>query len=114
MRLPSKVKFFDEKTKFAFEELEHSTTEDRQLFKFLNQAFENLEENAFSGIQIPKKQIPKEFIKKHGIDNCWKYNLPSAWRLLYTVSRDKVFVLSIILEWNNHKEYGRKLKYKRR
>ncbi|MFH1752156.1 MAG: type II toxin-antitoxin system RelE/ParE family toxin [archaeon] len=98
MILPSKIKFADEKVKKAFEELENNTTEDKQLYKFLNQAFENLEENAFAGIQIPKKQIPKTFFREYGINNCWKYNLPNAWRLLYSVGRDEVIVVSIVLE----------------
>ena len=112
MKLPSKIKFVDDKVRKAFEELEHSTTGDRQLYKFLAQAFENLEENAFTGIQIPKKQIPKEYIQKYGIDNCWKYNLPNAWRLLYSVGREEVIVLSIVLEWLDHKNYDRKFGYK--
>ena len=111
MKLSSKIKFADDKIKKAFEELEHSTTEDKQLYKFLTQAFENLEENAFTGIQIPKKQIPKEYVKKYGIDNCWKYNLPNAWRLLYSVGREEVIVISLILEWHKHKKYDRIFKY---
>jgi hypothetical protein len=38
MKLPSKIKFADKKIKKAFEELEHSTTEDKNLYKFLQQA----------------------------------------------------------------------------
>ncbi|MDO8538163.1 MAG: hypothetical protein Q7S21_04725 [archaeon] len=112
MILPSKIRFADEKIKKAFQELENSTTEDKQLFKFLNQAFKNIEENAFCRIQIPKKLIPKEFFKKYEIDNCWKYNLPNAWRLLYSVAREEVVVISIILEWGKHKHYERRLGYK--
>lgn len=111
MKLPSKVKFADEKVKRAFEQLECSTTEDRQLYSFLVQAFRNLEDNAFAGIQIPKKLIPKEYIEKYGIDNCWKYNLPNAWRLLYSVARNEVIVISIVLEWLDHKNYERKFNY---
>lgn len=112
MILPCKIRFADEKVKKSFEELEHSTTEDRQIFTFLNQAFGNIKENAFCGIQIPKKQIPKEYLQKYGVDNLWKYNLPNAWRLLYSVGREEVTVVSIILEWGKHKEYDRKFGYK--
>ena len=112
MILPCKIKFADEKVKKAFEELEHSTTEDRQLYKFLNQALKNIEENAFCGIQIPKRQIPKEYLQKYGIDNLWKYNLPNAWRLLYSIAREELLVVSIVLEWGKHKQYDRKFHYK--
>lgn len=59
MKLPSKIKFADEKVKKAFEELKDSTTEEKNLYRFLKQAFENLETDAFSGIQIPKKPNPQ-------------------------------------------------------
>jgi len=114
MNLPSRIKFADEKVRKAFDGLKSSASEERELYRFLVQAFKNLEENAFAGIQIPKKQIPKEYIRKYGIDNCWKCNLPNAWRLLYSVSRDEVVVLSIVLEWLGHKRYSRKFGYGRR
>ncbi|MBI4043585.1 MAG: hypothetical protein HY393_02135 [Candidatus Diapherotrites archaeon] len=95
----------------AFEELHHSTTEDKQLFGFLERAFKDIEGNSFCGIQIPKKQIPKEYLQKYGVDNLWKYNLPNAWRLLYSVGREEVMVVSIILEWGKHKQYDRKFGY---
>lgn len=113
MKLSSKIHFADQKVKKAFEELEHSTTEDKQMYKFLLQAFNGLEENAFIGTQIAKKLIPKEYIKKYEIDNLWKYNLPGAWRLLYSVSRDEIAVISIVLEWLGHTNYSRKFGYKK-
>jgi len=72
----------------------------------------NLEENAFCGIQIPKRLIPKEYLKRFGsLDNLWKYNLPDAWRLIYTVKNSRVAILSVILEWINHKTYERRFNY---
>ncbi|MFH1257074.1 MAG: hypothetical protein V1494_07345 [Candidatus Diapherotrites archaeon] len=113
MILPCNIKFADEKVKKAFEELAHSTTEDIQLYKFLSQALANIEENAFCGIQIPKRLIPKEYLQKYGIDNLWNYNLPNAWRLLYSVAREELVVISIILEWGKHKQYDRKFGYRK-
>jgi hypothetical protein len=48
---------------------------------------------------------------KYGIDNLWKYDLPGAWRLLYSVSGDKIEVMAIILEWLNHKKYEKRFGY---
>ncbi|MBI4145790.1 hypothetical protein HY489_00460, partial [Candidatus Woesearchaeota archaeon] len=63
-----------------------------------------MEKNAFCGIQIPKRIIPKDYQLRFGkLENLWKYNLPNAWRLIYTIKRDKVVVLSIILEWMDYK-----------
>lgn len=108
----SEIIFADEKIKEALEKLKNSKTEDKKLYDFLVRAFDDLEKNAFCGIQIPKKQIPKEYHHKYGsLDNLWKYNLPNAWRLIYTIKNNEVVVLSIILEWMSHKDYERKFNY---
>jgi len=111
MRLPSRVKFADERVKRAYYSLENGNTAERELFKWLTRAFGDLEENAFCGIQIQKGLIPKSYLKKYNVDNLWKYDLPKSWRLLYSVRRDEVIVISIILEWLPHKEYERRFGY---
>ncbi len=108
MKLSSKIKFANEKVKEAFENLKSS--EDK-LYKWLTRAFKDIEENAFCGIQIPKRLIPKLYLKQYNIKNLWKYNLPGAWRLLYSIENQEILVVSIILEWMDHKNYERKFKY---
>lgn len=107
----SQVVFAEPKLKKAFDRLKDSKTEDRKLYEWIDRAIDDLAEDAFCGIQIPKKQIPKEYIRKYKIDNLWKYNLPNAWRLLYSVAREEVIIISIIIEWMDHKEYERRFKY---
>lgn len=106
-----KVVFADKKLKNAFDKLKDSKTDDKNLYKWLNRAFDDIAENAFCGIQIPKRLIPKKYIDKYKIDNLWKYNLPNAWRLLYSVARDEIIIISIILEWLPHKEYEKRFDY---
>ena len=109
---PSIIKFADQKVKKSFEKLKSGVAKDKKLIDFLDRAFQYIEQNAFVGIQIPKSQIPKEYTKKYKIDNCWKYNLPGAWRLIYAVQNDELIIVSIILEWFDHKEYCKKFNYK--
>ena|SRR3989344_2391649 len=112
MEITSKVQFGDLDIKKAYQELDNSTFQEKQLKEWLDRAFTDLEKNAFCGIQIPKRLIPKEyFTKLNDLENLWKYNLPNAWRLIYTIKKDKVVVLSIILEWLDHKEYERRFNY---
>lgn len=106
-----KVVFADAKLKEAFESLSESKTEDRKLYKWLNRAFDDIARDAFSGTQVPKRLIPRKYIEEYEIDNLWKYNLPNAWRLLYSVARDEVVIISVILEWLPHKEYERRFNY---
>ena len=106
-----KVVFADKNVKDSFEKLKVSKTEDQKLYNRLNNAFDDISENAFCGIQIPKKLIPKKYLKKYEIDNLWKYDLPGAWRLLYSVARDEIIVIAIVLEWLPHKEYEKRFGY---
>lgn len=42
----------------------------------------------------------------------WKYDLPRGWRLLYTVTAEnEVELISAILDWFDHKNYERIMKY---
>ena len=109
--MKSQVFFADPKIQKAFEDLKDSKTEDKKLYKWIDRAIDDLEEDAFCGIQIPKKQIPKEYTKKYDIDNLWKFNLPNSWRLLYSVANNEVIIISILIEWLDHKNYERKFKY---
>src|SRR3989344_1415314 len=95
MELPSKIRFSDEKVQKAFEKLAEGTGDEKELHSWLIRAFEDIEKNAFCGIQIPKRLIPKEY----NVTNLWKYNLPSAWRLLYFIENQQIYVVSIVLEW---------------
>jgi len=107
----STAKFADEKIEQAYEKLKDSKTEDKNLRKWISRAIDDLEENAFCGIQVPKRLIPKIYIKKYGIDNLWKYDLPKGWRLMYSVAGDGVVIISIIIEWTDHKSYEKRFKY---
>ncbi|MBL7100659.1 MAG: type II toxin-antitoxin system YoeB family toxin [Nanoarchaeota archaeon] len=109
--MKSTTHFADEKLKRSYEELKDSKTEDKNLYKWISKAIDDIEENAFCGIQIPKKLIPKVYIKKYSIDNLWKYDLPRGWRLIYSVAGNKILIVSIIIEWITHKEYERRFKY---
>jgi len=108
----SKIVFGNEKVRESFEKLKNSKSEEKQLYDSLVKAFGKLEKNAFSGIRIQKRLVPKEYEQKFGELGClWKYNLPNAWRLIYSVGKKEVIVLSIILEWLKHKDYEKRFKY---
>ena len=103
------------KVVFISEELEddfNSLKVDDPIRKAMARAIGDLKENAFSGIKIPKRLFPKEYVQKYGITNLWKYDLPRGWRLLYTVTSDnEVELISAILEWFDHKDYEKRFKY---
>jgi len=106
------VGFMDKKVKKAFDKLKTGKYETIELYRFIDRAIDDLKKTPTCGIQIPKKLIPKEYIQKYKIDNLWKYDLPNAWRLLYTIKADEIMIVSVIIEWMSHKDYEKKFKYK--
>ncbi|MFA7707328.1 MAG: hypothetical protein WCX73_00075 [Candidatus Pacearchaeota archaeon] len=102
--MESKVIFADLKLKEAFLELERA---DPRLYKEINKAIEDIKQNAYCGRNVKKALIPKELIIKYNLNNLWIYNLRVDWRLIYTISNTEIEVLSIVLDWMNHKDYER-------
>lgn len=105
------VAFINKKIKSEFESLKESKFEDNELYKFIDQALDNLKKDPICGTKIPKKLWPRTYIQKYEITNLWKYNLPNAWRLVYTIETDEIKILNIILEWFSHKNYEKRFKY---
>jgi len=107
MKLASTIRFADKKTQDAFYSLRQGDDSERELFKIINQAMDNLEDDAFCGIQVPKRLIPKLY----SVSNLWKYDLPKGWRLLYSIVDEEIIVISVILEWLSHKDYEKRFRY---
>jgi len=100
------IDFGDISIRDAFNEVKEN---DKDLYKHLERALNDILGNVFCGVQIPKKLFPAKY--KH-LGNLWKYDLPRAWRLLYTIkSPNKIEVIAVILDWMDHKDYERLFGY---
>lgn len=84
----------------------------RQLLTAIEREKDNLLVNPHKGIQIQKKQIPKEYITEYGVTNLWKINLPDYWRMVYTITGNELEIISILLEFMDHKKYDKIFGYK--
>jgi Txe/YoeB family toxin of Txe-Axe toxin-antitoxin module len=105
---PSAVGFVNDKMEKEFDSLD----EGNEIKKYIRRAMDDMKQNAFCGIPIPKRLIPKIYIQKYRINNLWKYDLPDGWRLVYSITTpNKVEILAIILEWFSHPEYERRFHY---
>ena len=71
------VAFSSESVKSSFEKLKEGASEEKELYAFINRALDDLKEDPFTGIKIPRKLWPKEYASQQ-IDNLWKYDLPNA------------------------------------
>src|SRR3989344_2928709 len=103
-----KIAFVDSDVKKAFDELKGGKYEEKELFEFIKRAIEDLKNNPFCGTRIPSKFWPKEYIKKYNVDNLFKYDLPNGWRMIYTIRGNELEIISIIIEWFDHKDYERR------
>ncbi len=101
----------------AFEEIKKRAakgeSESAKLAKIIEKGIEKLKYDYKYGEHIKKEKIPKEYILKYGVENLWKLNLDSFWRMIYTVKGDEVEVISVLLEVLGHKDYERKFGYKK-
>ena len=103
----SKVIFIDKELEKAFNKLNDSDP----IKKALKRAIENIKQDPRAGRNVIKKLIPKTLIKKYEIDNLRIYNLPTAWRMVYTVTSNEIEIISVILDWMNHKDYEKLFKF---
>jgi len=105
---PSEVVFANDILETEFNRLDDG----EDLKKFLKRAIRDIQKNAFCGVRIPKKLIPKKYVQEYKINNLWKYDLPDGWRLIYSiVTPNKIEILAVIMEWFDHKNYERRFKY---
>lgn len=108
---PIYVAFANKKLENSFEKLQKGKFEDKQLYKFIERAIGDLKKDPTCGIKIPKKLWPNFYKKEYQITNLWKYDLPNAWRLIYTIIEDQVMILNVILDWFSHKDYEKRFGY---
>ena len=105
------VIFCSKKLESSFESLKKEKFQDKKLYDSIEKAIKNLKNNPSCGTKIPKKLWSKIYIQKYKTTNLWKYNLPNGWRLVYTIKTDEIMILSVILEWFDHKNYEKRFNY---
>jgi len=108
-----RVRFVDRRLFEAYKSLHAGRHEERRLAEQLDAAIANLKANPLCGIKIPRGLWPEEYLRKYGIDNLRKYDLSDGWRLIYTLVGDEVEIISVLLEWFDHKTYAKRFGYKK-
>jgi hypothetical protein len=102
MTIPSKVKFIDEDLEKAF----NSLSDNDSIKKALIRAIQAIREDFQAGEYIPKHKIPEAYLEKYKINNVRVYDLPFAWRLMYTITgSSEIGIISVLLDWMEHKDY---------
>lgn len=107
----NKIFFSDQRTQKLFD----SMSEKDPIKKGLLKAIKDIKADFQIGRLITKnthnKGNIKFLLKKYKVDNIRVYNLPSAWRMLYSITaKGNIEIIAVILDWMTHKEYERLLK----
>ena len=86
---------------------------ERMILRAVNQKVELIKSNPHYGNPIAKNLIPKEYQQKYGITNLFRVELPTFWRMLYTLTdgESEVEIIAFVLDVINHKEYDKKFGY---
>lgn len=92
--------------------MEKGSGEAKRLYALIQAATNELKSDHEAGRHVPRYLWPKEYVRKYGITNLWKYDLDSYWRLTYTITGDKVRLVLVYLEFMDHKEYDRRFGYR--
>jgi hypothetical protein len=92
-----------------------NSKQERSILNSINQKIEFIKLNPHYGNPVPKKLIPKEYLKKYEITNLFRVELPDFWRMLYTLTsgETKVEVISFVLDIIDHPAYNKKFGYKK-
>jgi hypothetical protein len=95
-----------------FEKFFESLTTNNPLKQHIEGAIDSLKEDPVIGNKIEKRLWPKKYIKKHGINNLFRYPLGINYRMIYTILSDSSQINCVILEVLDHKGYDKLFGYK--
>ena len=106
---------FDELNKLVGEEISNGiiSSDHQTLLNSIKQKIEILKMNPEYGTHVQKDRIPKEYVRDYDVNNIWKVDLASAWRMIYTIRGSEVEIIALILDLMNHRDYEKKFGYKK-
>ncbi len=102
---------FNEQFVMLQKKADNGNGEAKYLLKLIGKGISKLAERVDAGKKIPKKLWPAEYVRKYGINNLWKLNLDSYWRMVYTIVGTRIELVTVILDVMDHSEYDRKFGY---
>ena len=99
----NRVVFRNEELARSFESL----SDDDPLKKGIKQAIKEIKENCQAGEHIsPKSILAKNCLKRYGANNIRVFDLPLYYRLIYSIVSSEIEIISLILDWPDHKRYN--------
>ncbi len=85
-----------------------TNSEEMRLLKSIRQKVEILKVNPTYGDSVPHSQIPKDM----EVSNLFRVELAGYWRMLYTLSGNKIEVVAFVLRIIDHPAYDKMFGYR--
>jgi hypothetical protein len=105
----NKVTFVNKDVEKSFESLSN----DDPLKKGIIEAIKEIKQDCQAGEHIsPKSTLAENCFKKYGANNIRVFDLPLFYRLIYSIVPNEIEIISVILDWPDHKRYDRLSKKK--
>ena len=106
-----KIIFGDKKLECVFNSLSDKDPTKKGLIKAIREIKNDFKVGRLITRDTHNKSKIKNLLNKHGTGNIRVYNLPTAWRMLYTITRSEdIEILAVILDWMSHKDYEKLLR----
>jgi mRNA-degrading endonuclease RelE of RelBE toxin-antitoxin system len=88
---------------------------EKSILDAFNRKVELIKTDIYYGQQIPKKLFPRQYKKQYGVTNLWRVELPSFWRIVYTITSDnsKIEIVILIIDILDHRQYDNIFGYKK-
>ena len=83
------------------------------ILKSINNKVDLIKANIHYGNPIAKNLIPDEYKKKYSITNLFRVELPTFWRMLYSLTdNEQIEIIAFVLDIIDHPTYDNKFGYK--
>jgi hypothetical protein len=87
----------------------------RMILKAINNKVSLIKANIHYGNPVAKNLIPEEYKQKYSAMNLFRVELPTFWRMLYTLTNNgEIEIVAFILDIIDHPTYDNKFGYKGR
>jgi hypothetical protein len=99
----------------TYRQLDETIKKERTILNAINKKSGLIKSDVHYGDPIAKKLIPEYYKTRYDITNLFRVELPSFWRMLYTLTEGETEteIIAFVLDIINHKEYDKKFGYKK-
>ncbi|MFH1506644.1 MAG: hypothetical protein ABIE94_06710 [archaeon] len=88
---------------------------DKSILKAIENKKEHIKADHRYGNPIQKRLIPNYYKEKYSITNLYRVELPSFWRMLYTIREGgtEIEIIAFVIDIVDHEKYNKRFRYKK-